>query len=88
MSSDPSENYKIQKLENIEHELRRIVEAVMIFHMCRHRYTKDGLAVIRESVARNKQRLVELELFLDVTYGKVVQDGQTMVDANTGIKSE
>jgi len=63
----------IQKLENIEHELKVVTEAVMVFHTFSHRYSEDGLASIRESVARNKQRLVELELFLDVNYGKEVQ---------------
>jgi uncharacterized protein YfkK (UPF0435 family) len=69
---DSAENYKIQKLENIEHKLKVITEAVMVFHTFQHEYSEDGLASIRESVARNKQRLIELELFLDVNYGKEV----------------
>ena len=75
MSSDPAVNYKIQKLDNIEQELKVVTEAVMVFHTFSHAYSKDSLASIRESVARNKQRLVELELFLDVNYGKEVSDG-------------
>ena len=68
MPIDPAENYKIQKLENIEHDLKIITEAVMVFHT----FLKDEY----ERLGRNfkKKELEEMPFYVGFKRDYMIDD--------------